>query len=127
MCIREMSDDLVVLEFRCPKDEETESVHLFDITDLWEQCVQDLLAVTKHIEETGDTEPKAGNANAGAFATLCTEFLRGKKVKLAETALDGMLKAVMDGPDEDVIEGLRVYQALWSEMKSLESEESSRN
>lgn len=124
-------DHGVKLEFECPTVNGFTSFHQFDITDLWVECVRDLLEAQKIMEEAAfgaQDEPEGEpHDQVSWFMEMAKEFITRKKPKLAETALDGMLRAIMEGPDEAVIESLRVYQALWSELQGLKGKEVSRN
>jgi hypothetical protein len=125
--IRQQEDDRVMMEFELPNSFGGSNLHLFDITKMWAEMVEDLLNAEDAVDQAlGEPESPQHNS-VEWFTKLSQEFIERKKPKLAMTALDGLLREIMEGPDEQVLEGLRAYQALWNEVKALESEIAGNN
>lgn len=119
-------DGGVFVQLTCPA-EYGQTVHLFDITHEWEYWMEEVMGAREVLSGGAETNPAENEPNYAKLDRLAAEFIERRLPRAAEAALDGFLKEITEGPDECVMDGLRVYQALWSRLQELKSEIASQN
>ena len=132
--IREL-DEGVFIEFTCPTTN-GENVHLFDITPMWREWVETVNTIggkrrgglgiygpphSAVIQELQEPEQETAQESP-EFDRVVARFIEQGHLSLASVALKLFLESVMEGPEEDAMEGLRVYAALWQRVEDLKKE-----
>ena len=115
-------DDRMFIEFTIPKGNMGEHHHLFDLTDEWTEMMNEIQGLEDVLSGGAEVNPEENEPAYAKFERLAAKFIELKLPKAAETALDGFLHETMSGPDEDVVEALRVYTALWTKLREMKAE-----
>lgn len=115
-------DDRMFIEFAIPKGSVGEHYHLFDFTDEWTEMLNEIQGLEDVLSGGAEVNPEENEPAYAKFERLAAKFIELKRPKAAEMALDGFLHETMSGPDEDVVEALRVYTALWTKLKEMKAE-----
>lgn len=120
-------DDAMFIEFAVPNCHGGVNHHLFDVTGMWIDLMAEVNGMDKVLAGGAEVNEAENEPAYARMHTLALDFIEKKMPLSAEAALEGFLKATMEGPDEDVMEALRVYQSLWARLQELKAEKARQN